>query len=125
MAKVKIVGFPALDSLEPFTDWVFVKVENLRGESKTEGGLIIPDQSDAEVSHKEYRQLFDIGTVFAVGPGYPDTPTKLKAGDRIMFMSNEGYVLPNKDDDEAIMIRESQITAKINEISENTSSKSE
>ena len=58
----------------PLHDRVMVKPNE--AEEKTTGGIIIPDTA------KEKPQR---GTVVAAGPGKPDEPTTVKAGDTVLY----------------------------------------
>jgi len=70
MSKLKI---------QPLGDRVLVKPAD--AETKTAGGIIIPD------SAKEKPQR---GTVVAVGPGKKDEPTTVKAGDTVLYGKYSG-----------------------------------
>ncbi|MBP7389087.1 MAG: co-chaperone GroES [Chitinophagales bacterium] len=90
MSKLKI---------QPLGDRVLVKPAD--AETKTAGGIIIPD------SAKEKPQR---GTVVAVGPGKKDEPTTVKAGDTVLYGKYSGTELQVEGDDYLIM-RESDIFA--------------
>ncbi|MBK7150000.1 MAG: co-chaperone GroES [Bacteroidetes bacterium] len=90
MSKLKI---------QPLGDRVLVKPAD--AETKTAGGIIIPD------SAKEKPQR---GTVVAVGPGKKDEPTTVKAGDTVLYGKYSGTELQVEGADYLIM-RESDIFA--------------
>jgi chaperonin GroES len=90
MSKLKI---------QPLGDRVLVKPAD--AETKTAGGIIIPD------SAKEKPQR---GTVVAVGPGKKDEPTTVKAGDTVLYGKYSGTELQVEGHDYLIM-RESDIFA--------------
>jgi chaperonin GroES len=75
MAKEKV-------SIQPLADRVLVKAAE--AETKTAGGIIIPD------SAKEKPQR---GTVVAAGPGKKDEPTTVKVGDTILYGKYSGTEL--------------------------------
>jgi chaperonin GroES len=90
MADVKI---------KPLADRVVVKAAE--AETKTAGGIIIPD------SAKEKPQK---GTVVAVGPGKKDEPTSVKVGDSILYGKYSGTEV-TIDGTEYLIMRESDIFA--------------
>ncbi len=90
MADVKI---------KPLADRVVVKAAE--AETKTAGGIIIPD------SAKEKPQR---GTVVAVGPGKKDEPTSVKVGDSILYGKYSGTEI-TIDGTEYLIMRESDIFA--------------
>lgn len=90
MSKIKI---------QPLGDRVLV--QPAEAETKTAGGIIIPD------SAKEKPQR---GTVIAVGPGKKDEPTTVKAGDTVLYGKYSGTELQVEGNDYLIM-RESDIFA--------------
>ncbi|HRN95018.1 MAG: co-chaperone GroES [Chitinophagales bacterium] len=90
MASVKV---------KPLQDRVLVKPAD--AETKTAGGIIIPD------SAKEKPQR---GTVVAAGPGKKDEPTSVKAGDTILYGKYSGTEIQIDGEDYLIM-RESDIFA--------------
>jgi chaperonin GroES len=90
MADVKI---------KPLADRVVVKAAE--AETKTAGGIIIPD------SAKEKPQK---GTVVAVGPGKKDEPTSVKVGDSILYGKYSGTEI-TIDGTEYLIMRESDIFA--------------
>lgn len=61
----------------PFKDWLFVDLYD-RGESKTDWGLILPDDD-----MKEFGIRPRWGRVVAVGPTFPDP--LVKVGDRVLL----------------------------------------
>lgn len=90
MASVKV---------KPLQDRVLVKPAD--AETKTAGGIIIPD------SAKEKPQR---GTVVAAGPGKKDEPTSVKEGDTILYGKYSGTEIQIDGQDYLIM-RESDIFA--------------
>ena len=90
MADVKI---------KPLADRVVVKAAE--AETKTAGGIIIPDRA------KEKPQR---GTVVAVGPGKKDEPTSVKVGDSILYGKYSGTEI-TIDGTEYLIMRESDIFA--------------
>lgn len=92
MAKVNI---------QPIADRVLV--EPAPAETKTAGGIIIPDTA------KEKPQR---GKVIAVGKGKPDEPMTVKAGDTVLYGKYSGTELQIEGKDYLIM-RESDIYAII------------
>jgi chaperonin GroES len=90
MADVKI---------KPLADRVVVKAAE--AETKTAGGIIIPD------SAKEKPQR---GTVVAAGPGKKDEPTTVKVGDSILYGKYSGTEI-TIDGTEYLIMRESDIFA--------------
>jgi chaperonin GroES len=90
MADVKV---------KPLQDRVLVKPAD--AETKTAGGIIIPDTA------KEKPQR---GTVVAAGPGKKDEPTSVKAGDTILYGKYSGTEIQIDGQDYLIM-RESDIFA--------------
>lgn len=90
MADVKV---------KPLQDRVLVKPAD--AETKTAGGIIIPDTA------KEKPQR---GTVVAAGPGKKDEPISVKAGDTILYGKYSGTEIQIDGQDYLIM-RESDIFA--------------
>lgn len=90
MADVKV---------KPLQDRVLVKPAD--AETKTAGGIIIPDTA------KEKPQR---GTVVAAGPGKKDEPVTVKVGDTVLYGKYAGTEISIEGDDLLIM-RESDILA--------------
>ena len=90
--------------IRPLHDRILVK--RLEGESKTTGGLIIPD------SAKEKPQR---GTVVAVGQGrYEDgkrIPLDVREGDEIVYSKYGGTEI-KVDGEDLLILRESDVLAK-------------
>lgn len=84
---------------KPLADRVLV--EPAAAETKTAGGIIIPDTA------KEKPQR---GTVVAVGDGKKDEPTTVKAGDTVLYGKYAGTEISIEGKDYLIM-RESDIFA--------------
>jgi chaperonin GroES len=85
--------------IKPLADRVMVKPAE--AETKTAGGIIIPDTA------KEKPQK---GTVVAVGPGKKDEPTTVKVGDTVLYGKYSGTEIQVEGTDYLIM-RESDIFA--------------
>ncbi len=88
-------------NIKPLADRVLV--EPAAAETKTAGGIIIPD------TVKEKPQK---GTVIAVGPGKKDEPLTVKVGDQILYGKYGGTDIAIDGKDYLIM-RESDIYAII------------
>ncbi len=86
-------------NIKPLADRVLV--EPAAAETKTSGGIIIPDTA------KEKPQR---GTVIAVGPGKKDEPLTVKVGDQILYGKYGGTDITIDGKDYLIM-RESDIYA--------------
>lgn len=86
-------------SIKPLHDRVIVKPAD--AETKTAGGIIIPDTA------KEKPQR---GTVVAAGPGKKDEPITVKAGDEVLYGKYAGTEITVEGEDLLIM-RESDILA--------------
>lgn len=90
--------------IKPINDKVLVK--RLEAESKTKGGIVLPD--NAKEKPKE-------GKVIAVGSGKllrsgERSKFQVKSGDRVMFGPYAGSVI-NVDGDEYLLIKEDDILA--------------
>jgi len=92
MAKSKI-------NIKPLADRVVV--QPAAAETKTKGGIIIPDTA------KEKPQK---GTVVAAGPGKKDEPVTVKVGDSVLYGKYSGTEI-NIDGQEYLIMRESDIFA--------------
>jgi len=88
-------------SITPLHDRVIVRAAE--AETKTAGGIIIPDTA------KEKPQR---GTVVAVGTGKKDEPMTVKAGDTVLYGKYAGTEITVGTEDLLIM-RESDILAVI------------
>lgn len=86
-------------SITPLHDRVIVKAA--AAETKTAGGIIIPDTA------KEKPQR---GTVIAAGPGKKDEPMSVKPGDVVLYGKYAGTEITLEGEDLLIM-RESDILA--------------
>lgn len=84
---------------KPLADRVLV--EPAAAETKTAGGIIIPDTA------KEKPQR---GVVIAAGPGKKDEPTILKEGDQVLYGKYSGTEITIDGKDYLIM-RESDVFA--------------
>ncbi len=92
MAKIKV---------KPLADRVLV--EPAPAETKTSGGIIIPDTA----KEKPMR-----GKIIAVGNGKPDEPMTVKAGDMVLYGKYAGTEI-NIEGEEYLIMRESDIYAII------------
>lgn len=88
-------------NVKPLADRVLV--EPSAAETKTSGGIIIPDTA----KEKPMR-----GTIVAVGNGKPDEPMTVKVGDTVLYGKYAGTEL-NVDGKEYLIMRESDIYAII------------
>ena len=91
----------------PLGERVVIKPEER--EEVTKGGIILPD------TVKEKPQQ---GEVVAVGTGRVSDdgkriPMELKAGDKVIYSKFAGTEYKDKDDDEYLILRESDILAKV------------
>ncbi|KAA5534667.1 co-chaperone GroES [Taibaiella lutea] len=86
-------------SITPLHDRVIVKPA--AAETKTAGGIIIPDTA------KEKPQR---GVVVAAGPGKKDEPVTVKTGDTVLYGKYAGTEL-SLDGEELLIMRESDILA--------------
>jgi len=86
-------------SITPLHDRVIVRPA--AAETKTAGGIIIPDTA------KEKPQK---GTVIAAGPGKKDEPVTVKPGDTVLYGKYAGTEL-SLDGEELLIMRESDILA--------------
>ena len=90
--------------IRPLHDRILVK--RLEGETKTKGGIIIPDTA------KEKPQE---GLVIAAGPGRVDedgkvTPLDVKKGDKVLFGKYSGSEI-TLEGEEHLIIREEDVLA--------------
>ncbi|RYF37559.1 MAG: co-chaperone GroES [Chitinophagaceae bacterium] len=86
-------------NITPLHDRVIVRPA--AAETKTAGGIIIPDTA------KEKPQR---GVVVAAGPGKKDEPVTVKAGDSVLYGKYAGTEI-SVDGEELIIMRESDILA--------------
>lgn len=86
-------------NIKPLADRVLV--EPAAAETKTAGGIIIPDTA------KEKPQK---GTIVAVGPGKKDEPLTVKVGDQVLYGKYGGTEIAIEGKD-YLMMRESDIYA--------------
>ena len=86
-------------SITPLHDRVIVRPA--AAETKTAGGIIIPDTA------KEKPQR---GVVVAAGPGKKDEPVTVKVGDNVLYGKYAGTEL-SLDGEELLIMRESDILA--------------
>lgn len=102
MAKTQI-------NVEPLGDRVLIRREEI--DTKSPGGIIIPDTAQKEKSKR--------GVVIAVGPGrYGEEgdliPMTVKAGSKVFFNSGwDNEVKIGDDDEEYFLVRESDVLAII------------
>ena len=88
-----------MGTIKPLHDRVIVKPAE--AETKTAGGIIIPDTA------KEKPQK---GTVIAAGPGKKDEPMTVKEGDTVLYSKYGGTEI-NVDGEDVLIMRESDILA--------------
>ncbi len=86
-------------SVKPLADRVLV--EAAEAETKTAGGIIIPDTAKEKPMK---------GKVIAVGPGKKDEPTTVKVGDSILYGKYAGTEIL-VDGKEYLIMKESDIYA--------------
>ena len=87
--------------IKPLADRVLVK--NDKAETKTAGGLIIPEAAQEKTQ---------TAVVVEVGPGTPDTPITVKKGNRIMYDKYAGTQV-KIDGEDHLILRMSDIIAVI------------
>jgi chaperonin GroES len=88
-------------NLKPLADRVLV--EPAAAETKTAGGIIIPDTAKEKPMK---------GKVVAVGNGKPEEPMTVKAGDMVLYGKYAGTEI-NVDGKDYLIMRESDIYAVI------------
>ena len=93
--------------IKPMGDRVLVK--SLDAQETIKGGIIIPDTA------KEKPQE---GEVLAVGPGRvtedgKTIPMEVKVGDKVVYAKYGGTEIKDDDDDDLLILRESDILAKV------------
>lgn len=86
-------------NITPLHDRVIVKPA--AAETKTAGGIIIPDTA------KEKPQK---GNIIAAGPGKKDEPMTVKPGDTVLYSKYAGTEI-NLDGEDLLIMRESDILA--------------
>lgn len=89
-------------TIKPLADRVLV--EPAAAEETTASGIIIPDTA----KEKPLK-----GNVVAVGPGKPDEPTSVKAGDQVLYGKYSGTEI-TLDGKEYLIMRESDILGVFN-----------
>ncbi len=87
---------------KPLADRVLI--EPREAETKTVGGLFIPDNA------KEKPQE---GKVVAVGPGKKDEPMELKVGDNVLYGKYAGTEVNSPDGKSYMIMRQSDVLAVI------------
>ena len=87
--------------IKPLADRVLVK--NDKAETKTAGGLIIPEAAQEKTQ---------TATVIEVGPGTDDVKITVKKGDRIMYDKYAGTQI-KIDGEDHLILRMSDIVAVI------------
>jgi chaperonin GroES len=93
--------------IQPLGDRVVVKP--LEAESKTKGGILLPDTAkekpqEGEVIAVGKGRVLDNGTV---------QPLEVKVGDRILYGKYSGNEITTKDGDELLIMKEEDILAII------------
>lgn len=96
-----------MTEIKPLGDRVLLKV--LEAESKTKGGIVLPDTA------KEKPQE---GEVIAIGKGKTCEdgtikPLEVKVGDRVLFAKYSGTEVTTKEGDEYLIVKEEDILAII------------
>jgi chaperonin GroES len=96
-----------MSKIRPLGDRVLLKV--LEAESKTKGGILLPDTA------KEKPQE---GEVVATGKGRLSEdgniqPLEVKTGDRVLFAKYGGTEVTTKDGEEYLIVKEEDILAVI------------
>lgn len=96
-----------MSKIRPLGDRVLLKV--LEAESKTKGGIVLPDTA------KEKPQE---GEVVATGKGRVSEdgklqPLEVKAGDRVLFAKYGGTEVTTKEGEEYLIVKEEDILAII------------
>ena len=98
-------------SIVPLLDRVLV--QRIKAEAKTASGLFLPEKNVAKLNQ---------ATVLAVGPGFTDSNgnkvvPQVKPGDQVLIPQFGGSTikLSDKENDEVILFRDSEILAKIQE----------
>lgn len=86
-------------SIKPLQDRVIIKAAE--AETKTAGGIIIPDTAKEKPSR---------GTVMAAGPGKKDEPMSVKVGDVVLYSKYAGTEI-NIDGEDLLIMRESDLIA--------------
>lgn len=92
-------------TIKPLGDRVLLKV--LEAESKTKGGIVLPDTA------KEKPQE---GEVVAIGKGRTQEdgsliPLEVKVGDKVLFAKYGGTEVTTKDGEEYLIVKEEDILA--------------
>jgi chaperonin GroES len=87
--------------LKPLADRVLVKLE--KSETKTAGGIIIPDNAQEKTQK---------GTVIEAGPGTEKDPIAVKAGDKVMYDKYAGTAI-KMNGEEYLILKMSDIIAVI------------
>ena len=95
-------------TFEPLGDRVVVKP--IEAEELSKGGLVLPDTA------KERPQE---GEIIAAGPGRltddgKRLPMELKVGDKVLYAKYAGTEVTDDDDEELLVLRESDVLAKVN-----------
>ena len=93
--------------IQPLADRVLLKV--LESESKTKGGIVLPDTA------KEKPQE---GEIIAVGKGRVSedgttNPLEVKVGDKVLFAKYSGTEVTTKEGEEYLIVKEDDILAII------------
>ncbi|MDR0909614.1 MAG: co-chaperone GroES [Spirochaetaceae bacterium] len=90
-------------NIKPLGDRVLLKCE--KSESKTAGGLYIPDNAQEKTQK---------GIVEAVGPGTEKDPITVKVGDKVMYDKYAGTQLKADGGDDYLIVKMSDIIATVN-----------
>jgi chaperonin GroES len=99
LRKILSIKIMAKINVKPLADRVLV--EPAPAETKTAGGIIIPDTAKEKPMK---------GKIVAVGNGKPDEPMTVKAGDNVLYGKYAGTEI-QIDGKEYLIMRESDIYA--------------
>lgn len=86
-------------NIRPLHDRVVIRAAE--AETKTAGGIIIPDTAKEKPSH---------GIIVAVGPGKKDEPVSVKIGDVVLYSKFAGTEI-SIDGENLLIMRESDLIA--------------
>lgn len=91
-----------MTKIRPLANRVLVEVQPIQ--EKTASGIIIPDTA---------RQSVRTGTVIAVGPGTPDAPVSVEAGNTVLLGNNIGTTI-NVEGKDYLLVFETELYAILN-----------
>jgi len=104
-------------NIKPLGDRVMVRV--LEPESKSKGGILLPDTAQEKPQEAE---VIAVGKGKMLESGQVQTP-EVKAGDKILFGKYSGTQVTTKEGDEYLILREEDILAIIDSKSESKKTK--